>query len=303
MRLASYISRLFEAQEAIVSLSTRLLPRAAVADGPPRYQNHNQHGDGPGGAGQQEQHQHSTTSSETTKRPPATTHMDLIHQSLVLEQEDEVNHHHPNQDDDQEHQANRDLLFSPCESPRCSVGLLGRRWSVYKVMEDDSCDEVCAYRLNVRRLIDDGYTCGTCEDIIVEDPCASSEFTAFSNGTELQDAVNAYLANNSELTELAKKYGHPIGAWCVGKVEDFSSIFEDKYTFNEDIAVSKNQRRYCSSSSIDIALSRYKLQTTSCSVKVRCYMLLFLPFSPILSSTQFVHCYYDRPGTCLVPSP
>lgn len=121
---------------------------------------------------------------------------------------------------------------APCEDSRCGVIFLDRRWSVFKTLEDGSCDEVCGYRLGVRRLISNGYTCGSCEN-----RCATSLFRAFSNGTELQEAVDAYLADKSESTEVAKMYGYPIGAWCVEKVTDFSALFKEASTFNDDLSV------------------------------------------------------------------
>ena len=47
----------------------------------------------------------------------------------------------------------------------------------------------------------------------------------FGSRSELVKAVDAYLANNSNTTELEAKYGWPIGSWCVGKVPSFAGLF------------------------------------------------------------------------------
>jgi len=42
----------------------------------------------------------------------------------------------------------------------------------------------------------------------------------------LISAVDKYLANNSNATDVAIKYGWPIGTWCVSPVTDFRGIFD-----------------------------------------------------------------------------
>ena len=63
----------------------------------------------------------------------------------------------------------------------------------------------------------------------------------FATGDELRDAVDAYLAaDSSSTTDVALKYGWPIGNWCVSDVEDFSHVFNTARnpaaeSFNEDL--------------------------------------------------------------------
>ena len=58
----------------------------------------------------------------------------------------------------------------------------------------------------------------------------------FETGLELRKAVNQYLQDNYPDTPLAKKYGWPIGKWCVSKVKDFRKIFENATAFNQDLS-------------------------------------------------------------------
>lgn len=64
--------------------------------------------------------------------------------------------------------------------------------------------------------------------------------TCFATTLELQDAVDAYLAEPSGALTAAT-YGHPIGTWCVSSVTNFADLFSaDRnpiaVTFNEDIS-------------------------------------------------------------------
>ena len=65
-----------------------------------------------------------------------------------------------------------------------------------------------------------------------------SPFRCFENSAELEQAVDAYWTSNS--SDVAVKYGYPIGSWCVERVKDFSELFGSSRTpwldsFNEDI--------------------------------------------------------------------
>jgi len=60
----------------------------------------------------------------------------------------------------------------------------------------------------------------------------------FPDRASLLDAVDIYLANNSTDTDVAIKYGWPIGTWCVSSVTQFAQIFSlarnsAAATFNE----------------------------------------------------------------------
>lgn len=57
----------------------------------------------------------------------------------------------------------------------------------------------------------------------------------FGNNTELRAAVQAYVANSTNTTSVALKYGHPIGSWCVDNVTDMSRVF-DGLNFTESLS-------------------------------------------------------------------
>lgn len=67
-------------------------------------------------------------------------------------------------------------------------------------------------------------------------PLASAQTLCFTNSTELRDAVVQYLSNPVEGTSTTTTYGHPIGSWCVGQVTDFTDLFVNAVSFNEDIS-------------------------------------------------------------------
>jgi surface protein len=60
---------------------------------------------------------------------------------------------------------------------------------------------------------------------------------AFQNGDELREiAENYWQYKKVIINGIGKKYGFPIGKWEVGKVKDFSRVFQCAYHFNEDIS-------------------------------------------------------------------
>jgi surface protein len=77
-----------------------------------------------------------------------------------------------------------------------------------------------------------------------QDKCISF----FDTTSELRDAVDEYLLDNSTGSEVAIIYGHPIGNWCVSKIQDFGYLFNSfnfflglrfnpaAVDFNEDIS-------------------------------------------------------------------
>lgn len=67
-------------------------------------------------------------------------------------------------------------------------------------------------------------------------PVASAQNACFTSRTELREAVVQYLRNPVEGTPTAETYGYPIGSWCVGRVTDFTDLFVNSVTFNEDIS-------------------------------------------------------------------
>eukprot|EP00977_Amphora_coffeiformis_P017134 scaffold5479_cov199-Amphora_coffeaeformis.AAC.73 len=66
--------------------------------------------------------------------------------------------------------------------------------------------------------------------------------STFFSREELVKAVDSYLQNNSPDTIVARTYGHPIGTWDVGRIQNFSQVFDSVRTkgatkaFNEDIS-------------------------------------------------------------------
>lgn len=65
--------------------------------------------------------------------------------------------------------------------------------------------------------------------------------TCFQGTHELREAVDMYLMDSSPNSNVAKKYGWPIGTWCVRDIADFSYTFDSNRnilatTFNEDLS-------------------------------------------------------------------
>ena len=82
---------------------------------------------------------------------------------------------------------------------------------------------------------------------VSQSPSASSTQNCMTTTAELYDAVDAYLEDNSENSNVASTYGWPIGTWCVSKITDMSGLFYSMRksssifnflirTFNEDIS-------------------------------------------------------------------
>jgi hypothetical protein len=68
----------------------------------------------------------------------------------------------------------------------------------------------------------------------------TTNLTCFKDKVELELALDAYLVDSGNNTDVAATYGWPINAWCVGAVTNFSSLFSPvtnvlKDAFNEDI--------------------------------------------------------------------
>ena len=51
----------------------------------------------------------------------------------------------------------------------------------------------------------------------------------FADGKELRRAVQAYALDPSSSSDVAQKYGWPIGNWCTSDVTDFSRVFKYRY--------------------------------------------------------------------------
>lgn len=63
-----------------------------------------------------------------------------------------------------------------------------------------------------------------------------SRAVCFRDREELATAVDAYLSDSSPHTDVATRYGWPIGSWCVSDVTDFSTLFLNATEFNEDLS-------------------------------------------------------------------
>jgi len=75
----------------------------------------------------------------------------------------------------------------------------------------------------------------------VETPVDPSINLAFTSTEALQGAVDSYMIDSSAASSVAQTYGHPIGAWDVSQITDFSQLFDvDRNpaaaSFNEDIS-------------------------------------------------------------------
>jgi hypothetical protein len=47
----------------------------------------------------------------------------------------------------------------------------------------------------------------------------------FNTTSELRGVFDFYLVDDSTGSRVASMYGHPIGNWCVSKIQDFSFLF------------------------------------------------------------------------------
>jgi len=70
-------------------------------------------------------------------------------------------------------------------------------------------------------------------------PTDSSD--CFNSKSALLEAVDQYIADNSETSAVALERGWPIGSWCVGRIQDFSEVFarsrnRQNAAFNDDIS-------------------------------------------------------------------
>ena len=76
---------------------------------------------------------------------------------------------------------------------------------------------------------------GECVGRDATNNCISVE-QCFTSNQELRDAVQVYvLQDASARSLLASQRGGPIGSWCVDRINDFSEVFKELSTFNEDI--------------------------------------------------------------------
>lgn len=71
--------------------------------------------------------------------------------------------------------------------------------------------------------------------------CDESWPLCFDSTEELRSAVDDYVADPRDGTDIAVSYGHPIRAWCVSAIEDFSYLFSslrnpDMIEFNPDVS-------------------------------------------------------------------
>lgn len=69
----------------------------------------------------------------------------------------------------------------------------------------------------------------------------SSGPVCFGDNLELRAAAIRYVRENcgvrpNTCPELSKKYGWPLGSWCVSQVTDMSGLFQGLDTFDEDIS-------------------------------------------------------------------
>jgi len=66
----------------------------------------------------------------------------------------------------------------------------------------------------------------------------SGKPSLFASRCELRNAINDYVEsrwNPHNAEEIASVYGWPIGKWSVSHITDFSRVFREKRSFNEDI--------------------------------------------------------------------
>jgi hypothetical protein len=72
--------------------------------------------------------------------------------------------------------------------------------------------------------------------ILVVVPTAHAAGECFQETAELRAAVEEYVATNkSETSDVALRYGWPIGTWCVGNLTSFEKVFAT-VKLNHDIS-------------------------------------------------------------------
>jgi Mycoplasma protein of unknown function, DUF285 len=72
--------------------------------------------------------------------------------------------------------------------------------------------------------------------LVVVPPAEGNHCECFTNNnTELRLAVQTYVANSTNTTAVAHKYGYPISTWCVDSVTDMSRVF-DGLNFTESLS-------------------------------------------------------------------
>jgi surface protein len=96
--------------------------------------------------------------------------------------------------------------------------------------DEDNCDPnaTCKDTLS-------GYTCDCHEGYEGDGYRCVDAAKCFVTSGELRNAVQAYVTNPAADTDVAQRYGWPIGEWCVSYIEDFSWLFT-YVSINVDIA-------------------------------------------------------------------
>ena len=114
------------------------------------------------------------------------------------------------------------LFFSSCKET-CGRGLFGRKWLIHRDGSGDNCEQKCSHwfiRLRLRR----GWRCGACGTAILQCPSVC-ENRVLETREELLEAVDAYLSNGAQKTNVSQIFGSPIGSWCIGSITDLSEVF------------------------------------------------------------------------------
>jgi surface protein len=91
--------------------------------------------------------------------------------------------------------------------------------------------------LDVKTLIEKKRVCSTWRHTCTEAIDAQQIPTTrkvFSTSVELRQAVKKYCGYDAE--EILQTYGYPINKWDVSNLQNFSGIFRDANTFDEDIS-------------------------------------------------------------------
>lgn len=117
------------------------------------------------------------------------------------------------------------------------------KWTVVNVIlqQEELFCEIIAY-WEIPTLVRNKRVCKAWERLCTEVIVRKSEYytpttKAFENNTELQTAVIKYTKYRAcDVEYFARNYGYPIGRWNVSRLTDFSSVFQDLYTFDEDIS-------------------------------------------------------------------
>ena len=128
------------------------------------------------------------------------------------------------------------------DDPHSAICAGERTLDLLLLPKGDLLQEILSY-LDVVSLVETKQVCTQWQrecTIAIDNKCGTGP-QQFQTNTELKDAVRKYIATTEydspeDAEGIARTYGWPIGRWDVSQIEDFSEVFDECHTFNEDIS-------------------------------------------------------------------